>query len=90
MIDQEKADVYEQLAHLGCRIFLVGAFTLAFFIVLGFILWKPNVYLVAVDAVLAPTTFVMTKFFFPSRSARKRRAKPKPAAPAADDANSDS
>jgi hypothetical protein len=67
MIDEGKAKVYELLTHLGCRVFLTAAFTLAFFIVLGFLLWKPNIYSTIVELMLAPTTFLMAKFFFPSK-----------------------
>jgi hypothetical protein len=73
MLDQDKIDGYVVLVHLWCRVFLVGAFTLAFFIVLGFLLWKPSIYLVVVEAVLTPTTFLMAQFFFPlNRGAKKR------------------
>lgn len=75
-LDATKVDAYVILTHLALRVFLTLAFTLAFFIVLGFILWKPNTYLVAVEVVLAPTTFLMAQFFFPLNKKRTPAKKP--------------
>lgn len=73
-LDPTKVDSYVVLTHLVLRVFLTLAFTLAFFIVLAFLLWKPTVYLAVVGAVLAPTTFLMAQFFFPV-NVRKRQQK---------------
>lgn len=77
MIDREKAEVYELLGHLGCRLCLAATFTLAFLVILPFLLYNPNKYLALVEAVLAPTTFVVVKFFFTAKTSAKPR-KPKP------------
>ena len=78
LLDPAKVDGIVIIIHLACRVFLTLAFTLAFFIVLGFILWNPNKYLVIVEVVLAPTTFLMAQFFFPIQPIRKRgKAQPK-------------
>ena len=74
MLDREKAEVYELLVHLGCRVCLAAVFTASFIVVLGFLLYNPNKYLAIVEAILGPTTFVVVKFFFPSAAKAKARA----------------
>jgi len=70
-IDREKAEVYEILDDLFVRSILALVFALSFLVVLGFLLWKPSLYIALVETVLTPTTYVVVKHYFPLQQKRK-------------------
>jgi ABC-type bacteriocin/lantibiotic exporter with double-glycine peptidase domain len=77
LLDPGKVAGNTIVVHLALQVFLTVASTLAFFIVLGFVLWRPNVYVVIVDVVLSPTMFVVMRYFFPAPGAAKKKTTPK-------------
>lgn len=74
LLDPEKTEGMTILVHLGLQVFLTIASTVAFFVVLGFVLWKPNTYLVVVDVFLSPSFFLVMRYFFTRPATKKKKA----------------
>jgi hypothetical protein len=67
-MDREKAEVYQIMANMIAKMFLVFISAAVFVVVTGFLLYNPNWYLAAFDAVCSITIGRVILHYFPARS----------------------
>jgi hypothetical protein len=67
MIDKEKAKVYELLANVFCKTFIVVVMMASWIVLLIFLIRNPNVYLTVVTTVLPLTVGVIIKHYFKTK-----------------------
>ena len=66
MIDKAKAKVYEILANVFCKTFIVIVMMLSWIVILIFPIRDPNLYLGVITAVLPLTLVYILKHYFKS------------------------
>jgi hypothetical protein len=64
VIDKDKAQVYEILSNVACKALIVVVFLVSWVVLLGFLIWKPTIYLGVVTALLPLTLVIILKHYF--------------------------
>lgn len=67
MVDKEQAKVYELLANVFCKVFIVVVMMGSWIVMLVFLIRDPNAYLVVVSTVLPLTLVYIMKHYFKSK-----------------------
>jgi hypothetical protein len=67
MIDKEKAKVYEILANIICKAFIVLVMMASWIVLLIFLIRDPNVYLSVATAILPLTVVYILRHYFKSK-----------------------
>jgi hypothetical protein len=76
-MDREKAEVYKIIGDIIAKLMLVIAVIIVFFVVTGFLLWKPNVYFTVADSVFGGTIYLVIRHYFPAAGQAEKKLKSK-------------